>query len=368
MRSVPCTLLVALCLGTWHHGQELSAQQRPGAPGQAQAAFSLVPGVVVDPAEAMLYTMLPSGDIAKVSVETGQQQWTSPAASKPLTLVGGLLMAQVERSDATSKLSFLDAARGTEQSSVEVTLPDGVVGTVAETLHGAFRARGLILRGEPVMTWEYSARNRSGWFPGPQHEPADLRRGAARIDLSAGRATLMDPGEAAVAEAAMPPSVQAWADSSSDATVPRRLGALVTAAERQQDGRVILKRWNADSGDALPDATLASEPALAAHVSVDGRHLLLTRRTSPGEWDEYTWSIHDASTGALVGDIEHHRSSAPFFVAGDAIVFVQSPYGRRLGDELITEALGLKAIVLGSGALVWEQQIRDTAFYGQIPR
>ena len=53
--------------------------------------------------------------------------------------------------------------------------------------------------------------------------------------------------------------------------------------------------------------------------------------------------------------------------ATETLVYVEPPYGRRVGDEWIDEPRKAKAILLGSAFSVWQRPLRDTTYKGPFP-
>jgi hypothetical protein len=129
-----------------------------------------------------------------------------------------------------------------------------------------------------------------------------------------------------------------------------------------------LKRWDARTGQALPDRTLL-ETALVALASADQQHLLASERVGTGgpSDPEYRWSIFSLESGERVGELRRDVSASPFFVWKDEIVFISQPYGLRSGDEWIEEPLKVRAFRLTDGGPVWDRAVRDLEYRGTTP-
>jgi hypothetical protein len=118
----------------------------------------LAPGIIVDPGQRRLYAVSPDGGIKAVDVRTGGEVWTSKAAAKPIGLVAGKLIGQVEGAKATNLLEVaaLDAATGRRLASGSAELPAQIQATVAPTANTKFSvtAEGLP-SGDAVISWEF---------------------------------------------------------------------------------------------------------------------------------------------------------------------------------------------------------------------
>lgn len=337
-------------------------------------SFELVPGVVVDPGADALYLMVPGGGVEKVSLAAGQRQWTSDGAAKPLAVYGDQVLAQVEAGAATGDLEvvLLDAAGGAVRNRLRVALPDGLRAAVDDGMARTFTARGRVQGPEPVVTWHHEERYTKGIAPAPNEPLRQDREGAFRLDLAAARMVSVEPVTPAAPTAALPPAVQAWIASHGVGEAPVQVGSVIAATQlvggiTSPSGRVVLKRWAAAGGVALPDIELFRGPHVVRLRSADDRHLLIAERRAPGDLEEYEWSVVSLETGERVGQLRHHRSQARFFVAGRSLVLVEQPFARQEGGELIERPRRLRAVVLGSGSTVWERPLRDTAYYGPFP-
>jgi hypothetical protein len=169
-----------------------------------------------------------------------------------------------------------------------------------------------------------------------------------------------------------PPSVQAWTELQGTLEPPVATGAVLAATElvgsrTSPAARVVLKRWDRSNGTSLADVELLRGPHILEFRSVDEQHLLIAERVAPGEFEEYEWSVFSLETGERIGKFRHHRSHAQFFVADSTIVFVEPPYSRRESDKIVDHPRQVRAAVLGSGSVIWERELRDTAYRGPFP-
>jgi hypothetical protein len=308
-----------------------------------RAAQSLGDGAVVDAARGIAYVAQPQGGIEALDLSTGKAVWRSAAAAKPLALVGGALLAQDEPgNDGALRLATLDAATGAERMRAELALPVGISATVTDNLRGTFRVRAGVLEGESsvVIAWTAAAAPPlRGFLPPdlsrtpvgapaaavPAARAGGFRRGAARLDLAAGRLTPVLDSEAVGLAAALDRS-------------------LAPAAS----------------------AEAAGESGFAGLPSIDGRHALTSERVA-GTLHAYRWSISDRATGAVVAVLDAPVSFAPFVVAGPKVIYLAQPSLWRENGVTIRQELRLRALDLATGAVGWQAVVRDSAYRGPIP-
>lgn len=315
------------------------------APSPARAGSLLGDGSVVDAARGIGYVARPQGGIEALDLATGKAVWRSDAAAKPLALVAatggnaGTLLAQDEPgASGALRLATLDAATGAEKGRVELALPEGVAATVTDNLRGAFRLRAAVLEGESsvLLAWTASAAPPSSGFLPPDlsvRDPAGspvavgtpagkgIRRGAARLDLTAGRAVAAGDSEAVAIALA----------------IDRNLARGLAAAE-----------------------------AVPGLPSIDGRHALRSERVA-GSLHTYRWSISDRGTGAVEAVLDAPVSLAPFVVAGGQVIYLAQPALWRDDGVMIHKPLRLRALDLATGAERWQAAVRSSAYGGPIP-
>lgn len=355
-------ILVALVLST-------------AAASAQQDRFELVPGVVVDSARDALYLMSPGGGVEGLSVSSGNRLWASERAAKPLALHGDLLIAQVEQTKPGGGLEILmlDTTRaGSVRQQFRVELPAGVWAAVDDGLGRAFDARGQILNNAPFVSWTHTKSYSKGVAPKPDEPLRQSQVAAYSLDLSSARMVAVEPSALAQAVVPLPPAAQTWMNSENSFEAPAIAGSVVAATQvvggvTEPLGRLVLKRWDRSSGAELTDVELLRGPHILRLRSADGRHLLVTERVAPNDFEEYEWSVFSIETGVRVGQLRHHQSHARFFVSGSTIVFEEPAFGHLDGDKWVKEPRRLRAAVLGSGSAVWEQKLRDTAYRGPFP-
>jgi hypothetical protein len=314
----------------------LSGVPQAQIPGQnreviaaSEAAFPLRAGVVVDPAAGLLYTMS-DGGVEAVTLG-GTVLWQSAAAARPLGMYGEFLIAQRANSEAGQlSVAFLNRL-GVEVGGASLNLGSEVSASVVDGPHSQFRTDCNLQNGIPVFEWEYK-RLRTG----------AVRGSSAAIGRVSSQANNFDPLGGAVS---LNPESGAQQVLSST-PLRRRVSAKAPAP--------------LNAGDFVPGA-------LQAMHSVDRRHVLVTERVAPGEWQEYRWSIFDAQTQSKLGELPNRLGGARFFVVGSTIYFDSSPYTDLRDGSPEEHGLELLAMSLESGELVWARTIRDSRFYGPFP-
>jgi hypothetical protein len=104
------------------------------------------------------------------------------------------------------------------------------------------------------------------------------------------------------------------------------------------------------------------------YLSADGRHVLVSERVGDSRvWDRFRLTIVERASGQRVGEFKSHLAHVPFFVNGAQVVYETGPYSRRVGNDVITEPLKLRATDLQTGQELWNRPIRDTAIRNPPP-
>jgi hypothetical protein len=271
-------------------------------------------------------------------------------------------------------IGILDSRDGSVVSvAVEIPLAPGTQALIDERLGESFSIRAWEERGDLIVTWEYIEQDVSGTSPRPGDSPIVNRvEAAARLNLESGRVesltTPVTPGGNR-----LPPDARERIDPGEGWSEPWRFGDVVTSVRDQaaQGGQrhVVLRRWDAKTGESLPERTLFDGRPLAQLFSANRQYLLVSSQSdqTPGGWDRYLWSIFSLESGELVGTMRYHRSADHFSVIGSTLLHLSRPFGRRAGDEWIEEPLKLRAVDLGSGTVLWSVPLRDTSYPGPRP-
>ena len=365
-------------------------------------SFELRPGVLVDPAgfSSVVYLMNPDGGIDAVDCASGYPIWSSQSASKPLALYGHLLIAQVDSAGSGDVLdiALLDAQSGESLQIVPVELAPGVAANVDEGLGRRFSAASFVSGGAVFVSWEYDYRlvrgadlrgstaalaptgpapaapRRAALSSAPSVPEGRHEEGVVRINLDTEQAQSVIASAMQAAQApSLPGQLQALVDSGALSDSPPRAGRVFAVTETAANGDLVLKRWDRQTGAALPDVDLVSGarivewPPLVTRQAREVIFYAISQRTDPGEWDEYTWNVFSLETGQQVARIANHFSYANFFLAGSVYVHESQPYGRRVDDQWTESPLELRGVDINGGSLIWVHPIRDTAYRGPFP-
>ncbi len=350
----------------------VAAISRPPADeiDRSAAAFELVPGVLVG--DGVVYSMNPDGGIDALAAGTGELLWSSSRAAKPLALYAGVLIAQPEAAERAGILDvvLLDRLTGGQLGTLEMELPEQVWGQVDERLGRSFQARGGIRGRELYLAWQHHQRWAKGIAPRPGEAVENRLDGAYRLDLVNDLVEAVDPEILRQPAPALPSPVQQMLDSGTLTGQPVRAGVVVAAiASTIRDGQaqMLLKRWDLDSEEWLPDVDLVGGSAVIQLPSADDRHLLIGQRVAAGEWDEYGWSIFALENGEFLGQVRSHTSHARFFVHDSVLVHEAPPYGRNVGGQWVEAPRRLRGVALQGGSEVWARPLRDPVYRGPHP-
>lgn len=294
-------------------------------------AVALADGVLVDVERQVAYVMAPERGIDAVGLSGGASLWTADAAAKPLAVVGDVLVAQAEGSEEgrLNVVSF-DVRDGRPGAfSARLDLPEGVSARLSDGPRRAFRVQAGLAEGKLVLSWratKVGGGELQGYLPGPEEgmspnaKSFDRLEGAAELDLASGAVRRVDKAVLA----------------------PRALDVLPPGQAKGLSGRLF--------------------------TSADGRHVLASVRTAErGLWQSYRWTIVERATGRRLGTFDHYTSSAPFMVAGGRLLFVEEPYFRRQGDDVVAVPRQVRAVDLASGAEVWTKEVSDPSYRGEFP-
>ena len=148
-----------------------------------------------------------------------------------------------------------------------------------------------------------------------------------------------------------------------------RVSNVLVAIERatyEGKQRVSLKRWDAETGEALADVTLFDGGLNFRSVSADQRHLLASRR-DPSDSRIWEWAVFSLETGAKVAELRHDEPGAWFFVSGSRLVHETNVTLRCVGGQVVVEPGKLRGVDLETGTEVWSHAIRDTKYRGPYP-
>jgi hypothetical protein len=314
---------------------------------QARAVTKLRDGVIVDPNAKRVYLMRPEGGIEAVQLESGETDWTSKEADKPLDVVADVLISQSAAPEVESvvKIVGLNPETGKSTVQAEQSLPAGVEPSIDETLEGAFSAAATSSGETAFVTWQFRERSASPLPPG-------LEQGAAPAAVNDGElapSSLSAPDRVGVRSGVIQLNLATGETASLNVEAPLAEFATAELAESAED-----EQLPNIEGDQFR--------------SVDDRHIVGSVRAKDSrEWNRYTLAIYDRATGERVGQLKSHLAIVPLMVVGDRIVYEDSPYTRRKDDKLVDEPLKLRVARLETGEELWSRPIRDTSYKGPMP-
>lgn len=314
------------------------------APALANNGLALRDGVVIDAEKSVAYVMRPGGGIEAVDLNLGSVLWTSEAASRPLALVNGRLVAQAEAAPGAGlKFVTLDpAARGAALTEATLPLPKGVRGLVDDGWRSSMQVKAVPAGNSVMIQWKAVevlpravapdeeatvAPTVAGAGPAPRRSPVRVTEGAARFDVATG----------AISDA------------------PADKGAVVATAG--------LRELRGD--DRLPGVEGRQ------FLSGDGKHVLASRPNPANDpMTRHDWILFGRETGEALGGFASSVSAAPFVVVKDQVVLETRPQMRATGDAgrpYERTELSLRSMDLLNGVEVWKVAVRNTAFEGPFP-
>jgi len=318
-------LLLVLALGAI--STEVGAQDAPAS--ISPEAVRLRDGVLVDLTRRVVYTMKPGGGIEATELAGGSLVWSSAAASRPLALAGGLLLAQQEGGEGMESLELatLDSATGTLRSSTRLRIAAPLRTHIDDGLGRHFE----IGAASGPQGWEVAWKASTQQIRGAQLE--DEPEAGEALQIATG-AALVDPASGTSLQPSRPLTLD--------------VAPLIRLA---------------------PDASRIAGTSGEQYLSADGRHLLVSERIADNRvWNRWRWRVYEAGTGRALGRIDQPVSIAPFLVAGDLLLVESLPSQRVLAThDLIKEPLALRAFGLDSGRERWSRELRDTTYYGPYP-
>ena len=317
-------LIVPVCsaISTSADAQESSTS--PSAEG-----IRLRDGVLVDLGRRVVYTMKPGGGIEATEMAGGSLVFSSAAASRPLALAGGLLLAQKEGGENTESLELatLDSGTGALRSSTQLRTAVPLHTSIDDALGRHFE----IGAASGPDGWEVTFKATTQQIRGAQLEEAPDASAAPQVVAGA---ALVDKASGSASQPSRPLALE------------------VTPLIR-----------------LAPEASRIANLGGEQYLSVDGRHVIVSQRTADYRvWDRWRWRVFEAGSGRALGQIDQPVSIAPFLVAGDLLLVESLPSQHVLASsDLIEEPLTLRAFSLDSGRERWSRELRDTTYYGPFP-
>lgn len=301
-------------------------------------AVAMRDGVVVDAARSVAYVMSPKGGVEAVDLRHGASLWRSTEGERPLALFGNLLVAQaLPGAQGELRIVALDSRqKGVRAAEADLPMPSGVRASVAETLQSLFRVSALASSQGLLITWVAEPR------PTLPHRSLE-RIGVASADEKTGVLHTASGG------------------FRGDALFDPRAGRLMPLAATEAE---LLRGERKGSAVELPDG-IGPERHF---VSLDGRHLLTSRRLASGSsGNTYLWTVSERESRAILGALETRISMSPFLVAHGQLIYVAQPTAHQRGAKSVEQPLRLRALDLSSGTEAWSRSVRDIEFRGPTP-
>ncbi len=304
---------------------------------QSSTIYSLKEGVLVDPANNMIYFMSPQGGIEAVNLTGGVVEWLTDKADKPLALVNDSLFGQVEDLTGSNelKIAILDVANeGRQLADKRIALPENVKISVDEKLGSSFKANAMVQDRSLYLSWDFKSLPRQGFVEEKTGEeqpdptaPAIIspkaEKGLIRLNLVSDQAETLDP---AIRPAEMKPKILELKSNEKKPDIPGR------------------QFYSADNNNIAGIERIAADD----------------------QWIKYRWTVFNAS-GNRLGSFNSHFSYMPFYVSGSQVVFITGPYILKKKNEFIDEPLKLRAVSLETGEELWSKSVRDTEYRGPFP-
>lgn len=311
------------------------------APAVATSTGVVVaPGVVVDPTTSTAFVMAPERRVVAIDTTLGASRWTSDAASVPLHVVGGAVIASGEGADTAQTLDILslDAATGTVGTATQVDLPRALHTHVDQSLGKAFDTQVTLDGGDIVLAWKAYVSDIRG--VGPKFDPEALIQPRAQ-KVQAGRVERLG------GEVALDLDAGTWRPLTTE-----------KSAHFQ-------RRRAIDAGKGIVLIGDERLPGIDGHqyLSADGRHVLASERLDGLVW---RWRILDRA-GELIATFDRPQARTPFVVVDDTVLSVTTASASRDANGTPTfrgpQLVGLDT----NGGERFTVALRDTTFRGPFP-
>jgi hypothetical protein len=334
-------------------------------PTRYPLAFEFAQAAVVDPEKPLAYLMAPESRIDKVDLSSGGILATGTQGARPLLLYNSIVLAQAEPHEQSQSLKLvgLNAKDLSVGFETDVPLPSGVHPLIDDQLGRSFYASARLEGGEIVVQWRFVQRRVTGVATS---EPARIVAGWTRMDSSTGHLTSSGSGEAPVREEEFPATVQELAHSGALAGRPCRVDDLIAAIQYGEESgatSVVLRRWSARTGEALPDVKLFGGDLTFRAVSADCRHLLASRAR-----DGWLWSIYSMATGDRLAEMRKAAPAVQFFIRNKHLFYLAPATVVRTGGQLkIDQPRRLLTVDFKGGKELWSRPIRETTYLGPYP-
>ncbi len=334
-------------------------------------AFEFRPGIVVDPADGVVYVMSQQRGIDVVDLSSGKRVWRTTRADKPLLLSGNLLVAQVDVGDRLRIVGLDTKDAGVLLFQADLELPERVYASLDDGLGTSFSVTARRHQSDLIISWRFFRQHISGVAPPPGAPPnVEQFSGAARIDIGTGRVEAVGANDVPPPpEPRLPDNVARLVETGALLGPVYHAGDVVAVATRVSDDvgrRVVLHRWQSANGQPLPDVTLFGSGLTLRYASADSRHLLASM-AAESDGPAWAWVIYSLETAEVVAEIRNTMPGAWFFLWDSSLMHESRPSRRLVDGKWLDEPLKLRAVELTTSAERWSWPVRDTAYGGPYP-
>lgn len=293
--------------------------------------------------------------IESVDPATGKVRWRSKAASVPLLMWQGMILALVETHGVPGlPLVLLEAKTGTLVRSLPLLTDAGGVGQrIGEAMSSSFGISATRTGDTAFISWQTAS-----WYTGGVPAPRNYRPagGTVAVDLVTGESrgvTSREPApEGAGNPYLIPPPGPHPYHIPPFEIVGVRCELALTGTSNGADA--LLRRTR--GGDRLPDTVLGPTKALYVNVwpAIDRRHLVrIEQLEDPAKPNMYRWSFFESATGTRIVDFEFRGLLPRLLVHGKHfIAFLDG---------------GVAAYALADGRYLWGRGGRNLRYHGPYP-
>jgi hypothetical protein len=362
--------------------------------------FELSAGVVVDREKARVFIMHPEHQVEALELGTGTTLWQSEAAEKPLWVEGDALIAQAsaahdrmlqhsgdaDQPDSSSArgtgndllLVSIDASDGeTLPMDHRVPLPEGVNPIIGGIKSESFKVKLRPASGSLALFWDYRD-TREISKPWPDARPPRVVHESGAAQLQADQPGVLAVDSVAAASLLEPPAALAPMLASGELLPPYwQVDGLVASVANNPlangSRQLVLNRWNAADGTALPALPLMEGDVVASRAAADGQMILVVTTTGKAITGVpvYLWTFYSLATGERVAELEMNRSALPFNLVEQGLLVVTPPFSRwrevqGTPGDWVVEPPAVRLLELRSGKEIWSATIRDTVYRGPV--
>ena len=334
----------ALAMLTATHHSPVPAAHAAGNGQPTQGGLSIADGVVYDPQHNRVFIMLPNGGIRAIDVETGQALWTTRQADRPLAVVAGRVVGQIDapQTRKTLGLIVIDSQSGERLATGSQELPGSFSPAVNETLQGRFDIDARTAGADLMVRWEFKERPARALPPGVA-EPLPAR--------FASPAPLDSPERVGTTAGVFTMNLTSGKTHSLNLTVP-------ASPPRAETRALQPNQWVPDlPGDQF--------------LTKDGRHIAVSHRSANvKDWEKYTIAVYDRKTKQSKGRFRCFVAAPPLLVVqGTRVLWLSEPYQHRPSADAAMQSKPrqLHCVRLSNGSSLWAHEVRDTSYRGPFP-